>query len=145
LLVLTEFPFPLSKDDKDSLAKVLARGSKADKHWKSKGPDVVFHSGEMTIFVECKNFRDTVRKNVDAYRRGKQRITSSSDILGGEPVFRGTRIPLAHVAALFRKEVPEGEIAEDFPALDDKDLQYARLVSRLGPLRGDHEIERASK
>jgi len=79
----------------------------------------------MTIFVECKNFRDTVRKNVEAYRRGKQRITSSSDILGGEPVFRGTRIPLAHVAALFRKEVPEGEIAEDFSALDDKDLQYA--------------------
>ena len=149
LLVLTEFPFPLSKADKDSLAQVLAHGSKAAKHWESNGADVVFHSGDMTIRVECKNFRDTVKKNVDAYRWGKERIVSSPDILGGEPVFRGTRIPLEHVAALFRKAVPEEEIAEDFPALDEKDLQYAQLASRLGPAPGRPRkrlrIERASK
>jgi hypothetical protein len=32
LLVVTEFPFPLSKDGKESLAKVLAHGSKTAKH-----------------------------------------------------------------------------------------------------------------
>jgi uncharacterized protein (DUF433 family) len=64
--------------------------------------------------------------------RGKERITSSPDVLGGEPVFRGTRIRLEHVAALFRKHVPDEEIAEDFPALDERDLAYARLAARLG-------------
>jgi hypothetical protein len=54
----------------------------------------------------------------------------------GEPVFHGTRIPLEHVAALFRKNVPEEEIAEDFPALDAKDLQYARLAARFGAAPG---------
>lgn len=132
LLVLTEFPFPLSKDDKDSLAKVLAHGSKADKHWEAKGPDLVFHAGDMTIRVECKTFRDTVRKNVDVYRWGREQVVSSPEILGGEPVFRGTRIPLEHVAALFRKNVSEEEIAEDFPALGPKDLKYARLAARFG-------------
>jgi transposase len=47
----------------------------------------------------CKGFRETVQKNVSAYRWGKERITSSPDVLSGEPVFRGTRIPLEHVAA----------------------------------------------
>ena len=132
LLVLAEFPFPLSKEDKDSLAQVLAHGSKTARHWVSDGPDVMFRSGDMKIFIECKHFRKTVERNVAAYRWGKERIISSPDVLGGEPVFRGTRIPLEHVAALFRKRVPDEEIAEDFPALDERDLAYARLAARLG-------------
>jgi uncharacterized protein (DUF433 family) len=132
LLVLAEFPFPLSKEDKNSLAQILTHGSTTSRHWVSDGPDVVFRSGDMKIFIECKHLRKTVEKNVAAYRWGKERITSSPDVLGGEPVFRGTRIPLQHVAALFRKHVPEKEIAEDFPALDERDLAYARLVARLG-------------
>ena len=132
LRVLTEFPFPLSKEDKDSLAEVLARGSKISKRWSSQGSDIVFQSGEMKIHVECKQFRKTVDRNVAAYRWGKERITSSPDVLGGEPVFRGTRIPLGHVAELFRKQIPEQEIAEDFPNLSERDLAYARLAARFG-------------
>jgi uncharacterized protein (DUF433 family) len=86
----------------------------------------------MKIFIECKHYRETVERNVTAYRWGKERITSSPDVLGGEPVFRGTRIPLEHVVALFRKHVADEEIAEDFPALDERDLAYARLAARLG-------------
>lgn len=136
LLMITEFPFPLKKEDKDSLAKVVARGSKTAKHWASEGADLVFRSGEMTIIVEWKHRRETVEKNVAAYRWGKERIVSSPDILSGEPVFRGTRIALEHVAALFRKSVREEEIAEDFPSLGPKDLAYARLMARLGDRPG---------
>jgi len=132
LLVLTEFPFPLTKGDKDSLAKVLARGSKIANHWISEGPDIIFHSGEMKIYIECKPFRETVERNVAAYRWGKKRIVSSPDILSGEPVFRGTRISLEHIASQFRKNVPEEEIAQDFPSLDARDLEYARLAARFG-------------
>jgi uncharacterized protein (DUF433 family) len=45
----------------------------------------------------------------------RERIVAAPDVLSGEQVFRGTRIPLQHVASLFRKGVPEKEIAEDFP------------------------------
>jgi len=90
----------------------------------------------MKILIECKHFRETVEKNVSAYRWGKERIASSPDVLSGEPVFRGTRIPLEHVTTLFRKNVPEEEIAEDFPSLDAKDLRYARLAARFGVAPG---------
>jgi len=41
-----------------------------------------------------------------------------------------TRISVQHVATLLRKGVAEREIREDFPALEDGDLTYARLVAR---------------
>jgi hypothetical protein len=76
-------PSPFPKEDKDSLAQVLAHGNKTARHWVSDGPDVVFRSGDIKIFIECKHFRETVERNVTAYRWGKERITLSPDVLGG--------------------------------------------------------------
>src|SRR5258708_38218993 len=98
LLVLTEFPFPLSTDDKNSLAKVLAHGDRAADRRVSEGADLIFQSGDMRILVECKIFRDTVKRNVAAYRWGKERIASSPDVLGGAPCFRGALVPLVRFA-----------------------------------------------
>jgi uncharacterized protein (DUF433 family) len=134
--VLVEFPFPLSKEDKKSLAKILSRGDRSAARWSRKGSDLVYRSGDMQVSVECKSFRQTVARNLAAYRWGRRRIVSSPETLGGEPVFRGTRVPLQHVASLYRKGVPEREIAEDFPALSDRDFAYARLVARFGEKPG---------
>jgi len=134
--VLTEFPFPLSKQDKQSLAQVLVRGNKTASHWSLRGADLVYRSGGMQMLVECKSLRQTVARNLAAYRWGRRRVVSSPEVLGGEPVFRGTRIPLQHVASLFRKGVPEPEIAEDFPSLSARDFAYARLFARFGEKPG---------
>jgi uncharacterized protein (DUF433 family) len=129
--ILAEFPFPLSMEDKQSLAQLIA-GSKAAANWSRQGPDFIYRSGDMLVVIEMKNSRQTVDENLEAYRWGKRRVVSSPDILGGEPVFRGTRIPVAHVASLFRKGIPEQEIAEDCPRLTARDLAYARLLARVG-------------
>jgi uncharacterized protein (DUF433 family) len=134
--VLAEFPFPLGKQDKQSLAQILAQGNRRAAHWSLQGSDIVYRAGEMQVSIQCKPFRQTVARNVAAYRWGRRRIASSPEILGGEPIFRGTRIPLQHVASLFRKGVPEQEIAEDFPSLSARDLAYARLSARFGEKPG---------
>ena len=134
--LLVEFPFPLSQKDKQSLAQILAQGNKKSAQWSQEGNDLVYRSGEMQMSIECKSLRQTVAKNLAAYRWGRRRVVSSPNVLGGEPVFRGTRIPLQHVASLFRKRVPESEIAEDFPSLNSRDLAYARLVARVGDRPG---------
>lgn len=134
--VLVEFPFALSKEDKRCLAKILSRGDRTAARWSREGADLVYRSGDMQVSVECKAFRQKVARNLAAFRWGRRRIVSNPDVLGGEPVFRGTRIPLQQVASLFRKGVPEKEIAEDFPALSIRDLAYARLFSRLGERPG---------
>jgi uncharacterized protein (DUF433 family) len=136
LKLLVEFPFPLSRRDKQSLAQILAHGNRKAAHWSLEGNDLIYRSGEMQMSIECTSFRRTVARNLAAYRWGRRRVVSSPEILGGEPVFRGTRIPVQHVASLFRKDVPEREIAEDFPALSARDLAYARLVARFGERPG---------
>ena len=108
--VLAEFPFPLSKRDKRSLAQVLVRGNRRAGRWSVQGTHLVYRSGDMQLLIACKPFQQTVARNLAAYRWGRRRVVSSPEILGGEPVFRGTRISLHDVASLFRKGVPEQEI-----------------------------------
>ena len=134
--LLAEFPFPLSKQDKHSLAQILARGKRKASFWSEEGVDLVYRSGDVQIFVQCKSFRETVNRNLAAFRWGRRRVVSSPEVLGGEPVFRGTRVPLRHVASLFRRGVAEKEIIEDFPQLSARDLAYARLFSRFGEKPG---------
>jgi uncharacterized protein (DUF433 family) len=136
LKLLAEFPFPLSRQDKQSLAQVLSRGKPATSLWSIEGTNLVYRSGNVHLSLRCKAFRKIVESNLATFRRGRKRVVSSPKILGGEPVFRGTRIPLRHVASLFRKGVSEKEIVEDFPHLHSQDLAYARLFSRLGEKPG---------
>ena len=134
--LLAEFPFPLSKHDKHSLAEVLARGNRRASPWSVKGVDLVYRSGDVQLSVQCKPFRKIVERNLATFRWGRTRVVSSPEVLGGEPVFRGTRVSLRQVAALFRKDVSEKEIIEDFPQLSARDLAYARLFSHLGEKPG---------
>ena len=60
----------------------------------------------------------------------KKRIVSDPGIKAGEPVFEGTRIPLAHIAGLIAKGVPFTELIEDYPALSRGDLHFAAFQSR---------------
>ena len=57
-------------------------------------------------------------------------IVSDPEILSGTPVFLGTRIPLEHVVGLIRNGSSEAELLEDFPSLDNEDLEYAREYAR---------------
>jgi hypothetical protein len=51
--------------------------------------------------------------------------------MAGEPVFAGTRIPLAHISGLFAKGVRREEIVEDYPALSRADLDFAAIHSKM--------------
>ncbi|MBZ4375369.1 DUF433 domain-containing protein [Corallococcus sp. AS-1-6] len=75
-------------------------------------------------------FAESVKK-VRLFIHGKRRIESRPDILGGEPVFKGTRIAVRHVGDLLLKGVPRAEVREDFPRLDDEDLTFAALFAQL--------------
>lgn len=134
--LLWEFPFSLSKADKTALEELVIRHKHAVQHWHMEGQDLVLSSGDMNVLVECKELRRRLAQNVLALRWGKRGIISDPDILNGEPVFRGTRISLRHVAEMFRRNVSEKEIAGDFPQLSSRDLIFAKLYSRLGPRPG---------
>ncbi|HTZ71204.1 MAG TPA: DUF433 domain-containing protein [Acetobacteraceae bacterium] len=69
-------------------------------------------------------------------RRARQLAVNDPDILGGDPVFRGTRVPVHMIADLRAK----GESAEDilaaYPRLTAEMVQLAPVFAAAYPLRG---------
>ena len=60
----------------------------------------------------------------------------SPETMGGEPVFKGTRISVAHVGALASRGRPLQEILEDYPRLSEDDVRLAEIVFKMGPRPG---------
>jgi uncharacterized protein (DUF433 family) len=134
--LLTEFPFSLPKEDKDSLRKLVGKSAGFAGRWQMRGPDLLMKKGELSVSVHFHPLREQLVQNVNLYRRGFDRIVADPEILGGEPVFKATRIPLEHIAGLFRKGVSETEIREDYSALSDLDMAFASIHARMSPPPG---------
>jgi uncharacterized protein (DUF433 family) len=75
-------------------------------------------------------FAEAVRR-VRRYVHGKRRLEQRDDVMGGEPVFKGTRIAVRHVGDLVMKGLPRSEIKADFPSLSDEDLDFALFFASL--------------
>jgi len=78
-----------------------------------------------------KSRRARVVRRYRELQGGLKHIVSDPSVMGGEPVFARTRIPLAHVAGIIAKGVPLHEIAEDYPDLSRADLHFAAIQSRV--------------
>ena len=70
--VLDEFPFPLSKRDKQCLAQILAPGKKLGRPWSMQGPDLIYSAGSVRMSFQCKTIRETVDRNAAVLRWGKK-------------------------------------------------------------------------
>jgi len=131
-----EFPFALGKSDKAAL-ECLVRGRKAAASgWRVDGAELILQTAGITVVVDYAHLIETVTRNVAAFEWGQQRIVSDFAVLGGEPVFRGTRIPLVQVASLIRKGLTDAQLSERYPSLQPVDLDYARIFARLGKRPG---------
>jgi len=131
LKLIGDFPLGLDKKDKTAL-RVLVEGKRRTAgKWHAKDSDLVIRSGDLVVHVEFKTVRNALAHNLITYIRGRRRIVSNPSVLSGEPVFEGTRIPIAHVAGLFAKRVPLSEIAKDYPALSPADLAFAAIHAKM--------------
>lgn len=134
--LLTEFPFSLPREDKESLRQLVGKASGSAGQWELRGPDLLMKKGGLSVSVHYRDLRKRILQNVNFYRKGFGRIVSDPEVLGGEPVFKRTRIPVDHIAGLFRKGVTETEIREDYPTLSDLDLAFASIHARISPPPG---------
>ena len=72
----------------------------------------------------------------EALERSKRdHIESRMDILGGEPVIKGTRIAARHIADLIKRGAARAEIHEDLD-LNDAQIDAAMVFDRTTPKRG---------
>ena len=88
------------------------------------------------IEVSTKEAVRTVRERMARLRRARAAVEVDPEIRGGEPVVRGTRIPVYMLADLERAGEARDRILEDYPALDADLLEDALLYVSLNPRRG---------
>ena len=63
-------------------------------------------------------------------------IQVDSDIMGGAPVFRGTRIPIHLIAEMIEQGTPIDEILEGCPSLTREMVDSAGIYATAHPRRG---------
>lgn len=77
-----------------------------------------------------------VRDRLAQLRRARRHVVIDPAVRAGEPVVRGTRVPVHVLAELAAQGARREELLEDFPALSPDALDAALLYARLHPRRG---------
>jgi uncharacterized protein (DUF433 family) len=131
LSLVHEFPITLSTADRLDLWHLFEHRKAEVGAWRWHDDELIARHGFLCLRVDTKPLKDRLLERLRTFRLGRRRVVRDPAILSGEPVFEGTRIPLAHIVGLIRKGVDLDEIREDYPSLGEGDLAYAELVSRM--------------
>jgi uncharacterized protein (DUF433 family) len=69
-------------------------------------------------------------------RKAQRMAVSDPEIMGGTPVYRGTRVPVDMVAAMLAQGASTQEILEGYPSLKQEQVELAPLYAAAFPRRG---------
>jgi uncharacterized protein (DUF433 family) len=122
------------KDVRDQLGPSLRRNIRAaiDAAVTAARPEATVHRFVFSI----DRLRADLLGPFEALERSKHdQIESRPDVLGGEPVLKGTRVAARHVADLLKEGATRAEIADDFD-LDETQIEAAVVFDQTSPKRG---------
>lgn len=81
-----------------------------------------------------------LRRGVAEFEAWREALVTRDDILGGEPVFPGSRLAVRHIGEMLARGADPAELREDYPYLGERDIEFARLFAvaypRIGRPRG---------
>ncbi len=86
--------------------------------------------------VDVGEARRKVRERRKKLRRAELLVTVDPEIMGGSPVFRGTRVPVHQVAELLAKGETVEPLREDYPRVSEEMIRLAPIYAAAHPLRG---------
>ncbi|XEN35389.1 DUF433 family protein (plasmid) [Ensifer sp. WSM1721] len=88
------------------------------------------------LIVDVAKAREHLAARGEALREADKIIHSVKGLVGGEPVFKGTRVPVRTIAAMKRQGASTGEILEGYPALTARMVELAEIWTAAHPARG---------
>ena len=97
----------------------------------SRGPGQLRKTGAVPFSFDLSGVSRELRYRYRLYRRPHALVESDPAICSGQPVFRGTRIPVAVVVEQLRSGVSRSELEADFPQLSRQALDFAVIQARL--------------
>jgi uncharacterized protein (DUF433 family) len=118
------------------LLPVGTRREIADSIQRSPKADVLAVGNGTVLFVEFKAARRKVEGQLKQLAHIEEMVVRDPDIMGGTPIFKGTRIPVDLVADMLAQGATDAEILEGYPTLNEEKLAIAPLYIRAFPRRG---------
>jgi uncharacterized protein (DUF433 family) len=118
------------------LLPVGTRREIADSIQRSPKTDVLAVGNGTALFVEFKAARRKVESQLKHLAHIEEMVVSDPEIMGGAPVFKGTRIPVDLVADMLAQGAAPEEILEGYPTLNREKVSIAPLYMRAFPRRG---------
>ena len=86
--------------------------------------------------VKGRGAREEVERELERLHKVERMVVSDPEIMGGAPVFKGTRIPVDLVAAMTAQGATAEEILEGYPGLNRGQVELAPLYVAAFPRRG---------
>lgn len=129
---LGEQGLQLSPAQKQEVYQVLVRKltSPANSHWR-RMPGLLIRHGAVPLSLDLTAIAQALSYRYRLVKRPQQLVESNASTCAGDPVFRGTRIPVAVVVEQLRAGTPRQELESDFPQLSQQALDYAEILARL--------------
>lgn len=84
------------------------------------------------LFIDVEEVAKDLAPRVDLYAEGLSRIEEREGVLGGEAVFRNTRLSVNHIGKMHDAGESIEDIIKDYPYLRENDIAFARLYRAIG-------------
>lgn len=88
------------------------------------------------LTIDLREPRRELARALRTLRRAREAVISDPDIMGGDPVFQGTRVPVHGIAAQLEQGQPEAALLHDHPRLTAEMVRLAPIYAAAYPLRG---------
>lgn len=99
-------------------------------------PDAKVLKADDLLLVDVGAARRDVAARMRDLDEAERLIVIDKETLGGEPVFKGTRIPVYSVVAMLDAGADTAELLSGYPKLDRRKLELGRLWTAAHPRRG---------
>jgi len=101
--------------------------------WQKTGARSMSFAG---LVVDFRAIAAQVRASLSKLERARRMVVRDPEVRGGDPVVRGTRIPVYLISDMLEQGAGEEEILSGYPALKRENLDLARIYARAYPRRG---------
>jgi uncharacterized protein (DUF433 family) len=88
------------------------------------------------VVVDSRSLAKAVRSGLDQLARARRMVSRTPNVLGGVPVFKGTRIPVHDIADMLANGDSPAAIVRAYPQLDLARIRLAAFYASAYPRRG---------
>jgi uncharacterized protein (DUF433 family) len=91
---------------------------------------------EGLVKVDLQEPRRDLAASLRTLRRARSLVVTDPEVLGGDPVFSGTRVPVHLVAAMLDQGSTEADVLKAYPRITAEMVRLAPAYAQAYPLRG---------